>query len=76
MTIENQKPMYVLCIENKDTEDLQKRKIYQVIPDDDAKKEGYLRIVDESGEDYRYPESYFLSIQLHLKVQEALSITT
>ncbi|NLA76025.1 MAG: hypothetical protein GX846_11250 [Deltaproteobacteria bacterium] len=75
MTKENKKPMYVLCIENKDTEDLQKRKIYQVLPDDDAKKEGYLRIVDESGEDYLYPESYFISIQLPLKAQEALSIT-
>ncbi len=67
--------MYVLCIENKDSEDLQKRKIYQVIPDDGAKKEGHLRIVDESGEDYLYPESYFISIQLPLKAQEALSIT-
>jgi hypothetical protein len=75
MRKENQKPMYVLCIENKDSEDLQKRKIYQVIPDDDAKKEGHLRIVDESGEDYLYPESYFISIQLPLKAQEALSIT-
>jgi hypothetical protein len=75
MRKENQKPMYVLCIENKDSEDLQKRKIYQVIPDDGAKKEGHLRIVDESGEDYLYPESYFISIQLPLKAQEALSIT-
>jgi hypothetical protein len=75
MTIDNQKPMYVLCIENKDTENLQKRKIYQVLPDDDANKEGYLRIVDDSGEDYLYPESYFISIQLPLKAQEALSIT-
>jgi hypothetical protein len=65
----------VLCIENKDSEDLQKRKIYQVMPDDDAKKEGYFRIVDESGEDYLYPEAYFISIQLPIKAQEALRIT-
>jgi hypothetical protein len=42
----------VLCIENKDCDDLEKRKVYQVLPDDKAADEGYLRIVDESGEDY------------------------
>ena len=55
----NDKPKYALCIENRDCEDLEKRKIYQVLPDDEAKLEGYLRVVDESGEDYLYPESYF-----------------
>lgn len=63
---------FVLCIDNRDSEDLEKRKIYQVLPDDDAKQEGYLRIIDESGEDYLYPESYFILVQLPLKAQEAL----
>lgn len=52
---------FALCIENRDCEDLEKRKIYQVLPDDAAKKEGYLRVTDESGEDYLYPEPYFYS---------------
>ena len=39
MTIENKKLRYVLCVDNKDSEDLEKRKIYQTIPDD-AKKKG------------------------------------
>jgi hypothetical protein len=43
---------FALCIENKDCEDLEKRKIYQILPDGDAEKEGYHRVVDESGEDY------------------------
>jgi hypothetical protein len=34
----------------------------------------YLRIVDESGEDYLYPESYFISVELPRMVQEALRI--
>ena len=51
MTIKNKKLTHVLCVDNKDSEDLEKRKIYRAIPDDDAKKEGYLRILDESGED-------------------------
>jgi len=46
---------FALCIENKECEDLEKRKIYGVLPDNDAAKEGYLGIVDESGEDYLYP---------------------
>ena len=69
------KPEYVLCVDNKDCEDLEKRKIYQVLPDEDAKQEGYLRIIDESGEDYLYPESYFIPIQLPREAQEALNIT-
>ncbi len=75
MTSENSKSGYVLCVKNKDCEDLEKRKIYQIIPDEEAKKEGYLRVVDESGEDYLYPESYFILIQLPREAQEALHIT-
>lgn len=66
---------FALCIENKDCEDLEKRKIYQVLPDEKASKEGYLRIIDESGEDYLYPESYFILIQLPNEAQEALHVT-
>ena len=73
--IKNIKSEYVLCVDNKDCEDLEKRKIYQVLPDEDAKQEGYMRIIDESGEDYLYPESYFIPIQLPREAQDALCIT-
>ena len=63
---------FALCIENRDCEDLEKRKIYQIIPDEEAEKEGYLRVIDESGEDYLYPQSYFIVVQLPRKVQEVL----
>ena len=66
--------MYVLCIENKDCDDLEKRKVYQILSDEDASKEGYLRVIDESGEDYLYPESYFVHVQLPLEAQEALQV--
>jgi len=49
MAKETKELSFVLCIENKECEDLEKRKIYRVLPDDEAAKEGYLRIVDESG---------------------------
>ena len=69
---QNNKKRFMLCIENKDCEDLERRKIYQVLPDDEASKEGYLRIIDESGEDYHYPESYFIFLQLPREAQEIL----
>jgi len=66
----------MLCIENTDCEDLERRKIYQVLPDDEALKEGYVRVIDESGEDYLYPESYFILLQLPREAQEALQVAS
>lgn len=66
---------FALCIENKDCEDLEKRKIYQMLPDEDADQEGYIRVIDESGEDYLYPQSYFIVVQLPRKAQEALQLS-
>ena len=64
----------MLCLENRDCKDLERRKIYQILPDDEASKEGYLRVIDESGEDYLYPESYFILLQLPREAQEALQV--
>ena len=68
------KIFFAVCIENKDCEDLEKRKIYQVIQDKEAASERYLRVVDESGEDYLYPESYFILVELPTEAQEALRL--
>ncbi len=72
MAEQKKEQVFVLCIENRDCEDLEKRKIYQAIPDKAAAQDGYLRIIDESGEDYLYPESYFVMVNLPQKAQEAL----
>ncbi len=64
---------FALCIENSDCEDLEKRKIYQILPDEEAAQEGYLRVVDESKEEYLYPESYFILIELTRKAREAMA---
>jgi hypothetical protein len=72
MEKEEKEQVFALCIENKDCEDLVRRKIYQVIADEESEKEGYLRVIDESGEDYLYPQSYFILVQLPRKAQEAL----
>jgi len=52
-----------LCVENTGAEDIEKGKTYRVLPDADAESEGYLRVVDDSGEDYLYPRSYFTIAQ-------------
>jgi len=65
---------FVLCVRNEDCDDLELRKVYRVLPDGKAAQDGYLRIVDESGEDYLYPESYFVSVRLPRKAQEAILV--
>jgi hypothetical protein len=66
------KAKFVLCIEDRDCDDLEKGKVYAVLPDASATRDGYVRVVDESGEDYLYPESYFVPLELPSKAQEAL----
>jgi hypothetical protein len=51
---------------------LETRKLYQVIRDPDAVKHKQLRVIDESGEDYLYPESYFTPIDLPQPVRKAV----
>ena len=46
---------FALCVEDGGMEDLEARKVYQLIPDREASREGYVRVIDESGEDYMYP---------------------
>ena len=67
---------FVLCIENGSCEDLEKRKCYQILPDEKAAQEGYLRIIDESQEDYLYPESYFISIKTEIFSADPLKRTS
>ena len=45
-------------------ESLEVRKIYPVLPDDKAAAREYVRIIDETGEDYLYPMKYFVPLSL------------
>ena len=63
---------FVLCIRNEDCDDLEPRKIYQVLPDESSAADGYIRVIDESGEDYLYPQDYFVPIDLPQAAQKAL----
>ena len=66
---------FVLCIRSDGCDDLERRKVYQVLPDPSATEEGYIRVIDESGEDYLYPEDYFLPIALPDAVAEKLAVS-
>ncbi len=55
---------FALCVEDGGMEDLEARKVYQVLPDREANREGYVRVIDESGEDYMYPSGLFVSVKL------------
>jgi len=64
---------FVVCINNSDyPASLELHKIYRVINDKEIEDEGDIRIVDESGEDYIYPSSYFVPIQVPQTVEESL----
>jgi hypothetical protein len=53
-----------LCVRTNGAVDLEQRKVYQVLPDRGANRDGYVRVVDESGEDYLYPAEYFVPVRL------------
>ncbi len=64
---------FVVCVKNTDyPASLELHKIYRVVPDADAAADGDIRVVDESGEDYLYPISYFTPISLPVSVRKSL----
>jgi len=64
---------FAVCVDNSEyPASLEMHKIYRVIPDEDAKQDGDVRIVDESGEDYLFPAEWFIIIDVPLKVKTSL----
>ena len=67
---------FAICINDGGyIDDLKVRTVYQVLPDESAAKSNYLRIIDETGEDYLYPAAYFVLIEVPPEVEEALLLT-
>ena len=63
----------LICVQNKGYDvSLEKRKIYVSLPDPLALKSGYVRVIDESGEDYLYPTRFFLPITVPQSVRKAI----
>jgi hypothetical protein len=65
---------FAVCLRNEGYEaSLEKRKIYEVLSDLEAERHDQLRVIDESGEDYLYPESFFAEIELPQPLRRALT---
>jgi len=66
-------PRFVVCIDNAGySASLELHKIYRVVADADAARDGDLRVVDESGEDYLYPADWFVLVVLPRRVRGSL----
>ncbi len=64
---------FVLCVRNQDyPASLELRKVYQVLTDQQAAKHRQIRVIDESGEDYLYPQDYFVPIKLPQAAEKAV----
>ena len=64
---------FVICVRNEGyVVSLEKRKIYQLLEDDDAEQHGQLRVIDESGEGYLFPKGFFVPIELPASTEQAV----
>jgi len=66
------KRQFAICIRSDDADLLTPRRIYEVLPDESAAKSRYIRVVDNEGEDYLYPATYFLFVDFPPAVEQAL----
>jgi hypothetical protein len=67
------RPQFVVCINNAEyPASLELYKIYRVLQDEDAAGDGDIRVIDESGEDYLYPATYFVRIEVPQEVEHAM----
>jgi hypothetical protein len=68
---------FVICINNGGyDDDLKVRTVYQLLPDESAARSNYIRIIDETGEDYLYPADLFAAIELPREVEKVLLATS
>jgi hypothetical protein len=64
---------FLLCVKNDAyPASLEVRKVYRAVPDPAAAAKGFVRVIDESGEDYLYPADYFVAVELPQAAVDAL----
>lgn len=63
---------FAVCVHADDGALLTLRRIYSVLPDDNAARSNYIRVIDDEGEDYLYPADYFVFVELPQEVERAL----
>jgi hypothetical protein len=67
------KRQLVVCVKREGYEvSLELRKIYVSLVDKDATAHRMVRVIDESGDDYLYPEKLFRPVDLPLPVRRAV----
>lgn len=66
------KRRFVICIRTDDADLLTPRRIYEVLPDEGAAKSKYIRVIDNEGEDYLYPASYFVPVEFSPAIEQLL----
>ncbi len=66
------KSRFVICIKSDDPDLLTPRRIYEVLPDENAAKSNYIRVIDNEGEDYLYPADYFIAAAFPPEVEQLL----
>jgi hypothetical protein len=69
---QNSTPRFAICIHTDDADLLTPRMIYQVLPDDSAKRSNCIRVIDNEGEDYLYPADYFIFVDFPREIERAL----
>ncbi len=72
MTRQNPTARFAICINTDDPDMLTPRSVYEILPDESAAKSGYVRVIDNEGEDYLYPANYFVGVELPQAVQRTL----
>lgn len=66
-------PEFAVCVKNKGyAASLELGRLYQVVSDEAAAKLRQIRVIDESGEDYLYPEQYFVAVRLPQSAEKAV----
>ena len=64
---------FAICVENSEyPASLGLHKLYRVVPDTDARRDGDIRIIDESGENYLYPAEYCVLIEVPSQTARAI----
>jgi hypothetical protein len=64
---------FAVCVQNAGYEaSLERNKIYVVMPDAAAERDGDLRVVDESGEDYLFAAERFVAVEVPAAVRASL----
>lgn len=64
---------FAVCVRNDGYEaSLERNKIYTVLADEEAERDGDLRVIDESGEDYLFSADRFVAIEVPAAVRASL----